>query len=129
MKIKVPYSLSTISQCVVIIPRRFSIYKAMEAAAGARVPAPAGTAAGLPGVFTLGVCLSFGPPPPPTLHVSTKCLLKSYRGEQRGTYRRVGPLHRDAQGEEEQRHRELSQALTHLGRGRIKQASACVNTD
>lgn len=34
------------------------------------------------------------------------------------TYRRVGSLHRDAQGEEEQRHGELSQALQvfiHLG--------------
>lgn len=44
--------------------------------------------------------------------------------------RRVGPLHRDAQGEEEQRHGELSQALqvfNHL-EGGIKQGSDRANT-
>lgn len=49
---------------------------------------------------------------------------KCNRREQTRTYRRVGSLHRDAQGEDEQRHGELSQAI-HL-RG-ISQGSACVS--
>lgn len=40
------------------------------------------------------------------------------------TYRRVGSLHRDTQGEEEHRHGDL-QVFIHLG---IKAGSACVNT-
>ena len=52
-------------------------------------------------------------------------------GKKKRTYHRVGSLHRDAQGEEEEQRRgELSRALrvlAHLGRG-IKRGSARVNT-
>lgn len=47
-----------------------------------------------------------------------KCTRRKEERRANRTYRRVGLLHRDAQGEDEQRHGELSQALQtfiHLG--------------